>query len=91
MEISLEPLSPRSILHLRKQWLIQAYDISIPGEILATVRGNVEEVTRSGKGHLNVEKLDVDLAIKDVRMSVKNIFNNNRILSKIPIWRVRGS
>lgn len=55
---------------------------SVLGDILATVRGTVKEVTKNGKEHLFVEKLDVDLTIKDVRMTVKKIFNNNRILTE---------
>ncbi|XP_073983825.1 juvenile hormone binding protein 1 [Rhodnius prolixus] len=52
------------------------------GDILATVKGSVREVNRNGKAYLHVDKLDVDLTIKDARMSVHKIFNNNRILTE---------
>ncbi|KAK9497010.1 hypothetical protein O3M35_012804 [Rhynocoris fuscipes] len=51
-------------------------------DILATVKGTVREVNKNGKDYLHVDKLDVDLAIKDARMSVRKIFNNNRILTE---------
>jgi hypothetical protein len=37
---------------------------------------------REGKDYLHVDTLDIDLNIKTVRMLVKKVFNNNRILSK---------
>ncbi|CAH1399000.1 unnamed protein product [Nezara viridula] len=52
------------------------------GDILATVKGQMREINKDDKKYLHVDKLDVDLTIKDVRMAVKRIFNNNRILTE---------
>lgn len=37
---------------------------------------------RNGEEYFKLDKLDIDLDIKDVRMQVKKIFHNNRILGK---------
>jgi hypothetical protein len=52
------------------------------GNVLATVKGYTSTSTRQGKDYLTVDKLNIDLAIKNIRMRVDKIFNNNRILSK---------
>ncbi|CAA9998701.1 unnamed protein product [Nesidiocoris tenuis] len=52
------------------------------GDIQATVRGNVSEMIKDGKSYLHVNKLEFDLTIKDARMQVRKIFNNNRILTE---------
>ncbi|XP_014245128.2 circadian clock-controlled protein-like [Cimex lectularius] len=52
------------------------------GDIIATVKGTTSHMTKDGKDYLHVEKLDVDLSIKDARMAVRKIFNNNRILTE---------
>ncbi|XP_049771549.1 circadian clock-controlled protein daywake [Schistocerca cancellata] len=52
------------------------------GDIVAVVRGKVSTPTRDGRQYLHVDTLDVDLSIKTVRMAVKKVFNNNRILTE---------
>ncbi|KAF6204260.1 hypothetical protein GE061_002600 [Apolygus lucorum] len=52
------------------------------GDIQANVRGTVSEFIKGGKNYLRVDKLDFDLAIKETRMQVQKIFNNNRILTE---------
>jgi len=54
----------------------------LPGDIIATVRGTMSSQKRDGRDYLHVDTLDMDLDIKTVRMVVKKVFNNNRILSK---------
>jgi hypothetical protein len=44
--------------------------------------GTISSHQRGGKEYLHVDTLDIDLNIKTVRMLVKKVFNNNRILSK---------
>lgn len=36
---------------------------------------------KNDEEYLRLDKLDIDLNIKDVKMQVRKIFNNNRILS----------
>ncbi|XP_046393512.1 uncharacterized protein LOC124161268 [Ischnura elegans] len=52
------------------------------GDVDALVRGKVLSETRGGKEYLRVDALDLDINIKRVRMQVKKIFNNNRILTE---------
>lgn len=52
------------------------------GDARALVRGTVSTKSRDGKTYMNVDNLDVVLAVKDVQMRVSKVFNNNRILSK---------
>lgn len=54
----------------------------LAGDILATVQGTISSQQRAGREHLHVDTLDIDLNIKTVRMLVKKVFNNNRILSE---------
>jgi hypothetical protein len=54
----------------------------LPGDIIATVQGTTSSHQRDGSEYLHVDTLNVDLNIKTVRMLVKKVFNNNRILSK---------
>jgi hypothetical protein len=54
----------------------------LPGDIIATVQGTISSNQRQGRDYLHVDTLDIDLNIKTVRMLVKKVFNNNRILSK---------
>lgn len=54
----------------------------LPGDIIATVQGTISSHQRQGRDYLHVDTLNVDLDIKTVRMLVKKVFNNNRILSK---------
>lgn len=52
------------------------------GGVNAVVRGTVSTAPRDGKDYMRVEKLNVDLKIKDVNMGIKRAFNNNAILSE---------
>ena len=52
-------------------------------DILATVRGTISSQHRGGRDYLHVDTLNVDLTIKTVRMLVKKVFNNNRILGEL--------
>lgn len=52
------------------------------GDARALVKGTVSTRTREEKTYMNVDNLDVVLAVKDVQMRVSKIFRNNRILSK---------
>ncbi|EZA47284.1 hypothetical protein DMN91_005928 [Ooceraea biroi] len=52
------------------------------GDARALVRGTVSTKSREGKTYLNVDNLDVVLAVKDVQMRVSKVFNNNRILTE---------
>jgi hypothetical protein len=54
----------------------------LPGDIIATVQGTISSHQRQGRDYLHVDTLNIDLDIKTVRMLVKKVFNNNRILSK---------
>jgi hypothetical protein len=52
------------------------------GDIIATVRGTISSQQRDGHEYMHVDALNIDLNIKTVRMLVKKVFNNNRILSE---------
>jgi hypothetical protein len=52
------------------------------GDIIATVLGTISSQQRDGHEYLHVDNLNIDLNIKTVRMLVKKVFNNNRILSE---------
>ncbi|XP_066598412.1 protein takeout isoform X2 [Prorops nasuta] len=52
------------------------------GDVKALVKGSVSTQKKDNKTFLNVEKLDVELRVKDVQMRVRKIFNNNRILTE---------
>ncbi|XP_014614966.1 PREDICTED: uncharacterized protein LOC106792950, partial [Polistes canadensis] len=49
-------------------------------DVRALVKGSVSTTTRDNKTYLHVDKLDVDLSVKNVNMKVKKIFTNSRIL-----------
>lgn len=46
------------------------------------LKGKVSVNETNGQRYLHVDALHVDLTVKKMRMMVKNIFKNNRILSK---------
>ncbi|XP_066251113.1 protein takeout-like [Euwallacea similis] len=46
------------------------------------LRGKASVVEKNGKKYLHVDALHVDLIVKKMRMMVKNIFKNNRILTE---------
>ncbi|XP_077288447.1 juvenile hormone binding protein 1 [Arctopsyche grandis] len=48
--------------------------------VTADIRGKVNSNQKQGGRYLHVDSLEVDLHVKNVKMSVKRIFNNNRIL-----------
>lgn len=48
--------------------------------VTATVKGRVSSTNKGEYNYLHVDSLHVDLDIKKVKMAVKKIFNNNRIL-----------
>lgn len=50
-------------------------------DVRALVKGLVSTKIRDDKTYLNVEKLDVELGVKNVNMRVRKIYRNNRILS----------
>lgn len=52
------------------------------GDIIATVQGTISSHPREGRDYLHVDTLNIDLNIKTVRMLVKKVFNNNRILTE---------
>ncbi|XP_015604908.1 protein takeout [Cephus cinctus] len=51
-------------------------------DVRALVRGGLSTKINQGKTYLNVENLDVELAVSGVMMRVHKIFNNNRILTE---------
>lgn len=51
-------------------------------DVNAVVRGTVSTNIKEGLKYLHVDALNVDILVKNVRMGVKNIFKNNRILSE---------
>lgn len=53
------------------------------GNVAATVKGVTSKSKRNGYDYLNLDKIDITLAIKDVKMRVDKVFNNNRILGKL--------
>lgn len=50
------------------------------GDISALARGFISSFNKNGEEYFKLDKLDLDLEIKDVKMQVRKIFNNNRIL-----------
>uniref|UniRef100_A0A1B6HSA9 Circadian clock-controlled protein n=1 Tax=Homalodisca liturata TaxID=320908 RepID=A0A1B6HSA9_9HEMI len=52
------------------------------GNVAATIKGFVSSKSKGGQDYLNVDKLDINLVIKDINMNVKKVFNNNRILTE---------
>lgn len=53
------------------------------GDVTALVQGKVKtEVRDDGKKYMKLEKLIIDFRVKNVKLRVDKIFNNNRILSK---------
>lgn len=60
----------------KKSLLIVAEDVN------AVVKGTVSTEVKDGLQHLHVDTLSFDMQVKNLRMAVKNIFKNNRILSK---------
>ncbi|KAK7601690.1 hypothetical protein V9T40_009131 [Parthenolecanium corni] len=50
------------------------------GDISALARGFISSFKQNGEEYFRLDKLDLDLDIKDVKMQVRKIFNNNRIL-----------
>jgi hypothetical protein len=63
----------------------------LPGDISATFQGTISSQQRAGKEYLHIDTLHLDLNIKTVRMLVKKVFNNNRILSKYGRPHTRAS
>ncbi|KAF7387179.1 hypothetical protein HZH68_012856 [Vespula germanica] len=51
-------------------------------DVRALVKGLVSTKIRDDKTYLNVEKLDVELGVKNVNMRVRKIYRNNRILTE---------
>lgn len=54
--------------------------------VIAKVRGHVSFDKRDAGTFMHVDSLDLDLAIKKVRMNVSKIFNNSKLLSKCTIY-----
>nr|CAD7410880.1 unnamed protein product [Timema cristinae] len=52
------------------------------GGVAAILRGTVSSKRKDDLDYLSVESLNLDLNIKTVRMTVKKVFNNNRILTE---------
>lgn len=52
--------------------------------VTADLSGTVSTSERNGLKYLHVDSLHLDLKVRDVRMQVSRVFNNNRILSKFP-------
>lgn len=50
------------------------------GDITASGKGVMSSFYKNGEEYYKLDKLDFDMDIKDVKMQVKKIFNNNRIL-----------
>lgn len=63
-------------------WPIQKLILLLSGNVTAVARGFMSSFRRNGEEYFKLDKLDIDLDIKDVRMQVKKIFHNNRILGK---------
>ncbi|KAK2576597.1 hypothetical protein KPH14_005267 [Odynerus spinipes] len=51
-------------------------------DVRALVKGSVSTTIRDEKTYLKVEKLDVELSVKNVNMRVRKIYRNNRILTE---------
>lgn len=52
------------------------------GDVSTVCRGIVSNQKRNGEDYLHIDSMELDLEVKNVRMLVKKVFNNNRILSK---------
>lgn len=52
------------------------------GDIFAIGKGIMSSTYRNGQEYFKLDRLDIDLDIKDVKMHVRKIFNNNRILGE---------
>ena len=52
------------------------------GDVNTVCKGFVSKHNRNGIDYLHIDSMDLDLEVKNVRMLVKKVFNNNRILSK---------
>lgn len=52
------------------------------GDVSTICKGFVSKQTRNGEEFLHIDSMELDLEVKNVRMLVKKVFNNNRILSK---------
>ncbi|XP_065203827.1 uncharacterized protein Jhbp1 [Planococcus citri] len=50
------------------------------GDVMAIGKGIMSSTFRDGQEFFKLDRLDIDLDIKDVKMHVRKIFNNNRIL-----------
>lgn len=50
--------------------------------VIAKIRGHVSFDRRAEGTFMHVDALDLDLAVKKVRMNVSKIFNNSKLLSK---------
>ena len=54
----------------------------ISGDVTAIARGTMVSFHKNGEEYFKIDKLDLDLDIKDIKMQVKKIFHNNRILGE---------
>ncbi|XP_054276096.1 uncharacterized protein LOC129005429 [Macrosteles quadrilineatus] len=52
------------------------------GNVVALVKGFTSTYKKEGLDYLTIDKLSIDLNIKNIRMRVEKIFNNNRILTE---------
>ncbi|KAK3926830.1 Protein takeout [Frankliniella fusca] len=50
--------------------------------VTAVLRGATSSAPRAGRDYLRVDKLNVDLKIRDVNMGIRRAFNNNAILTE---------
>lgn len=50
---------------------------------MAIGKGLMSSIYRDGQEYFKLDRLDIDLDIRDVKMQVRKIFNNNRILGKL--------
>lgn len=65
--------------------------VVVAEDVNAVVKGTVStEVKDDGLQHLHVDTLSFDMQVKNCRMAVKNIFKNNRILSKLYARAMNG-
>lgn len=58
-----------------------SFSASLAG-VQAVLRGTASVAPRGDKDYLRVDRLNVDLKIRDVNMGIKRAFNNNAILSE---------
>lgn len=52
------------------------------GDVSTVCKGFVSKQTRNGEDYLHIDSMELDLEVKNVRMLVKKVFNNNRILTE---------